>query len=67
MKNPSQLFWRRLRNYHKMQWQTLRRLTDWTIMLYILVPFLIFLGVNHGGRVCLHGPYTFPSPDFCLF
>ncbi|MGV3489459.1 MAG: ABC transporter permease [Tuberibacillus sp.] len=45
--NPRQLFWKRWRFYYKKQWDSLKLLVDWTIMLYILIPFLIFLGINH--------------------
>jgi len=45
--NPNQLFWRRFGLYYKKQWAAVKGLVDWTIMLYILIPFLIFLGINH--------------------
>jgi len=45
--NPKQLFWGRCLFYYKKQWNTIKGLVDWTIMLYILIPFLVFLGINH--------------------
>ena len=45
--NPSQLFWSRMRYYYQKQWQMIHCMIDLTIFLYIVIPFLIFLGINH--------------------
>jgi len=41
------LFYKRLADHYKYQYSVLRTAVDWTIALYIIVPFFIFIGYQY--------------------
>ncbi|WP_215191501.1 ABC transporter permease [Exiguobacterium sp. s7] len=45
--NEHQLFVRRVRTHVTKQWKTWRLILDWTVVLYGVIPFAIFLGYQY--------------------
>ncbi|WP_214801661.1 ABC transporter permease [Exiguobacterium sp. s194] len=45
--NEHQLFARRIRVHMTKQWKTWRLILDWTVVLYGVIPFAIFLGYQY--------------------
>ncbi|WP_396129058.1 ABC transporter permease [Exiguobacterium mexicanum] len=45
--NEHQLFARRVRIHMTKQWKTWRLILDWTVVLYGVIPFVIFLGYQY--------------------
>ena len=43
----NQLFWERVRAYYRKQWNEFKLVIDWTIFIYLFIPFLLFIGINH--------------------